>query len=93
MAESQGMRKYRPVGKFSGLRVGMNRFRADLVLLSVALIWGSVFAVQRVAARYFDAFTFNGLHFLLGGLVLLPFARLNPLRSPKPSRENSDPQV
>ncbi|HSB65525.1 MAG TPA: DMT family transporter, partial [Anaerolineales bacterium] len=57
----------------------MNRVRADLVLLGVALIWGSAFAVQRVAARYFDAFTFNGLRFLLGGLVLLPFSQMNPL--------------
>jgi drug/metabolite transporter (DMT)-like permease len=56
----------------------MNRFRADLVLLLVALIWGSAFAVQRVAAQYFDPFTFNGLRFLLGGLVLLPFSKLNP---------------
>ncbi len=57
----------------------MNRFRADLVLLLVALIWGSAFAVQRIAAQYFDAFTFNGLRFLLGGLVLLPFSKMNPL--------------
>ena len=57
----------------------MNRFRADLILLLVALIWGSAFAVQRVAAQYFDAFTFNGLRFLLGGFVLLPFSKLNPL--------------
>jgi drug/metabolite transporter (DMT)-like permease len=57
----------------------MNRFRADLVLLLVALIWGSAFAVQRVAAQYFDPFTFNGLRFLLGGLVLFPFSKLNPL--------------
>jgi drug/metabolite transporter (DMT)-like permease len=57
----------------------MNRFRADLVLLAVALIWGSAFGVQRVAARYFDAFMFNGLRFLLGGLVLLPFSELNPV--------------
>jgi drug/metabolite transporter (DMT)-like permease len=57
----------------------MNRFRADLVLLLVALIWGSAFVVQRVAAQYFDAFTFNGLRFLLGGLVLLPFSKINPL--------------
>ena len=56
----------------------MNRFRADLVLLLVALIWGSAFAVQRVAARYFDPYTFNGLRFLLGGLTLFPFSRLNP---------------
>jgi len=57
----------------------MSRLRADLVLLLVALIWGSAFAVQRVAAEYFDAFTFNGLRFLLGGLVLVPFTQLNPL--------------
>ncbi len=56
----------------------MNRFRADIVLLTVALIWGSAFAVQRVAARYFDTFTFNGLRFILGGMILFPFSRLNP---------------
>ncbi len=56
----------------------MNRFRADLLLLFVALIWGSAFAVQRVAAQYYDAFTFNGLRFLLGGLILFPFSRINP---------------
>jgi drug/metabolite transporter (DMT)-like permease len=56
----------------------MNRYRADFVLLLVALIWGSAFAVQRVATRYFDVYTFNGLRFLLGGLILFPFSRLNP---------------
>jgi drug/metabolite transporter (DMT)-like permease len=56
----------------------MNRFKADLVLLLVALIWGSAFAVQRVAAQSFDPFSFNGLRFLLGGLVLFPFSKLNP---------------
>jgi len=61
----------------------MNRFRADLVLLVVALIWGSAFAVQSVAARYFDTFMFNGLRFLLGSLVLLPFSRMNSLNKPK----------
>lgn len=66
----------------------MNRFRADLVLLLVALIWGSAFAVQRVAAQYFDPFTFNGLRFLLGGLVLFPFSKLNPFhKANRPSKE------
>lgn len=37
----------------------MNRLRADLVLLLGAFIWGSAFAVQRVAAQYFDQFTFK----------------------------------
>ena len=66
----------------------MNRFRADLILLLVALIWGSAFAVQRVAAQYFDVFTFNGLRFLLGGLILLPFSKMNPLSKAnrKPTR-------
>jgi drug/metabolite transporter (DMT)-like permease len=63
----------------------MNRFRADLVLLVVALIWGSAFAVQRVAAGYFDVFMFNGLRFLLGGLVLLPFSKFNPLKKSIPA--------
>jgi drug/metabolite transporter (DMT)-like permease len=52
----------------------MIRLRADLVLLLVALIWGSAFAVQRVAAQYFDVFTFNGLRFLLAGVILFPLA-------------------
>ncbi len=63
----------------------MNRFRADFVLLLVALIWGSAFAVQRVATRYFDVYTFNGLRFLLGALVLFPFSRLNPWNKRKRS--------
>lgn len=50
----------------------MTRLRADLLLLLVAVIWGSAFAVQRVAAQYFDVFTFNGLRFLLAGVLLFP---------------------
>ncbi len=70
----------------------MNRFRADLVLLSVALIWGSAFAVQRVATRYFDIYTFNGLRFILGGLILLPFSVLNPWKKVDlPAGQASEP--
>ena len=54
----------------------MKRWHADLVLLLVAMIWGSAFAVQRVAGRWLDPFTFNGLRFLLGGLLILPFTGL-----------------
>jgi len=66
----------------------MNRFRADLVLLIVALIWGSAFTVQRVATQHFDVFTFNGLRFLLGGLVLLPFSKLLPGKKNKTTQYN-----
>ena len=67
----------------------MNRFRADLILLLVALIWGSAFAVQRVAANYLDVFTFNGLRFLLGGMVLFPFSKLNPLNKTNRSQKGT----
>jgi drug/metabolite transporter (DMT)-like permease len=54
----------------------MKRWHADLILLTVAMIWGSAFAVQRVAGRSMDPFTFNGLRFMLGGLLLLPLIRI-----------------
>lgn len=52
------------------------RLKADLTLLLAAIIWGSAFAVQRVAAQAGSVFMFNGLRFLLGILVLLPFSGL-----------------
>ena len=54
----------------------MKRWQADLILLLVALIWGSAFAVQRVAGRSMDPFTFNGLRFLLGGVLIFLFSRV-----------------
>ena len=48
------------------------RLGADLALLLVAIVWGSAFAAQRLAAEQINAFTFNGLRFLIGALVLLP---------------------
>jgi len=51
------------------------RLQADLTLLLVAVIWGSAFAAQRVAAEHIGPFLFNGSRFLLGALVLLPLVR------------------
>lgn len=47
---------------------------ADLTLLCVSLIWGSAFVAQRLVAIEAGVFFFNGLRFLLGALILLPFA-------------------
>jgi drug/metabolite transporter (DMT)-like permease len=55
-------------------RLPLSRFRADLLLLLTAVVWGSAFVAQRVAAESTSVFLFNGLRFLLGALVLLPFA-------------------
>ncbi len=51
------------------------RLKADLTLFFVAVVWGSGFVAQRLAAsHHLGAFLFNGGRFLLGALILLPFA-------------------
>ncbi len=52
------------------------RWKADLLLLIVTIIWGSAFAVMRYAAGHGTIFFMNGLRFLLGALILLPFIKL-----------------
>ena len=52
------------------------RWKADRTLLLVAVIWGTAFAVQRVAAQAGSVFLFNGLRFMVGAIVLLPLAGL-----------------
>jgi drug/metabolite transporter (DMT)-like permease len=51
------------------------RLRSDALLFLTAIIWGSSFAVQRIAAQYLGVFLFNGLRFILAALILLPFTR------------------
>jgi drug/metabolite transporter (DMT)-like permease len=52
------------------------RLKADLLLLLVALLWGSAFAVMRVAAQLDIVFLLNGSRFLLGGFIILPFTKM-----------------
>jgi drug/metabolite transporter (DMT)-like permease len=47
------------------------RLQADLLLFLVAVIWGSAFVAQRVAAAYVGPFVYNGARFLVGGLALV----------------------
>ncbi len=47
------------------------RLKADLTLLLVAILWGSAFAAQRIAAQLGSVFFFNAARFLLAGLILL----------------------
>ncbi|MEE9616489.1 MAG: EamA family transporter, partial [Anaerolineae bacterium] len=48
------------------------RIRADLILLVVAVVWGSAFVAQRMGMEQVGPFAFNAARFALGGLVLLP---------------------
>ncbi|MBN1140246.1 MAG: DMT family transporter [Deltaproteobacteria bacterium] len=48
--------------------------RANLLLLVVALIWGSTFVAQRLGTLHVGPFTFNAVRFFLGAAALFPLA-------------------
>ncbi|MBN1811857.1 MAG: DMT family transporter [Anaerolineae bacterium] len=61
------------------------RFRADLTLLVVAIIWGSAFVAQRTGNEQVGPFTFNAVRFLVGSMVLLPILIWQRFRSKQTS--------
>lgn len=50
--------------------------RADLLMLSTAIIWGTVFVAQRLGMDAVGPFLYSGLRFSLAALVLLPLLPL-----------------
>jgi drug/metabolite transporter (DMT)-like permease len=67
------------------------RLKADLALLSVSLIWGIAFVMQRIAAVQAGVFLFNGLRFLIGALALVPFLGKNLVNDgPSPGIRRKD---
>jgi len=44
-----------------------------MALLLAALIWGIAFVAQSVGMDYMGPWTFNGIRFLMGAVVLIPF--------------------
>ncbi|SHO49361.1 DMT family transporter [Desulfopila aestuarii] len=54
----------------------MSRLRANLILMLAAMIWGSAFVAQQVGTGTLGTISFTGARFLLGGLVVLPFASM-----------------
>jgi len=49
------------------------RFKADLTLFLVAVIWGTAFVAQRIAGQQNIVYLFNGARYILAALVVLPF--------------------
>ena len=47
-------------------------YKADVLLLVAACIWGAAFVAQRAGMRHVEPMTFNGVRFALGTVVLLP---------------------
>ena len=50
------------------------RFKADLTLLIVSIIWGSAFVAQRLAGQMGSVYLFNAARYFLAALVVLPLA-------------------
>src|SRR5512137_2728662 len=50
------------------------RLKADLILLLIAIIWGSAFVAQRVAGQMGSVYFFNGARYILAGLAVMPVA-------------------
>jgi len=51
--------------------------RSDLILLLAAVIWGFAFVAQRIGMDFVGPFTYNGVRFALGTIILLPFLFIN----------------
>lgn len=52
----------------------MTRIQANCVLTLAAMIWGSAFVAQQIGTGNLGAISFTGARFIMGGLVVLPFA-------------------
>ena len=50
----------------------MKKILPTLLLLLTSMIWGFAFVAQVEGSAHIDAFTFNGVRFLLGAISLLP---------------------
>ncbi|MEI7662285.1 MAG: DMT family transporter [Bacteroidota bacterium] len=57
------------------------KFKSELILLLAAVIWGFAFVAQRIGMNYVGPFTYNGVRFALGTIILLPFLFVNASKS------------
>lgn len=55
------------------IRPNGSQGRARLLLLLTAAVWGMAFTAQRAGMEHMGPLLFNGVRFLLGALVLVPF--------------------
>jgi drug/metabolite transporter (DMT)-like permease len=55
----------------------VSTLKSDALILLASAIWGFAFVAQRIGMDYVGPFTFNGVRFALGSLVLLPLILRN----------------
>jgi drug/metabolite transporter (DMT)-like permease len=54
-----------------------HEIKSSMILLLAAAIWGFAFVAQKSITGYLGAFTYTGIRFALGSLVVLPFYLYN----------------
>lgn len=59
-----------------------NRYRVSIALLTVYLIWGSIFLAIRIGLESFPPFFMLGIRFLISGSILYLFLRVNGVKTP-----------
>lgn len=59
----------------------LKAFKAEVLLLLAAIIWGIAFVAQRAGMDHVGPFTYNGARFLLGALSLAPLLWIKQRRS------------
>ena len=62
--------------------------KSDLLFLLSAVIWGFAFVAQRMGMDHVEPFTFNGIRFFLGAMVLVPFIYSNRKNPPKAANDS-----
>ncbi|MBL4834593.1 MAG: DMT family transporter [Pseudomonas sp.] len=68
-------------------------YRADVLMLVTALIWGSTFVAQSKGMEHIGPFLYTGLRFLLGALAVLPLVLLARPRTDASGHRFSWPMV
>jgi drug/metabolite transporter (DMT)-like permease len=73
--------------------IALSRSQANLLLLVVALIWGSAFVAQAQGMEGMGPFAFTGIRFLLGVCIVAPLARRDwrqlALRAARPQKRDA----
>jgi drug/metabolite transporter (DMT)-like permease len=67
----------------------ISTLKSDMLLLLTSAIWGFAFVAQRIGMEYVGPFTFNGVRFALGSLVLLPLILRNGIRKNTSRKKSS----
>lgn len=69
----------------------MKSLKFDMILLTVATIWGLAFVAQRMGMDHVGPYTFNGIRFALGGMSLLPFLIVSHKKKKQKTRKMDAP--